>query len=68
MPALKADCRCEPSFTCGHCLRNMKPWHWTPSDPAQPKAHVCTGLCGACCLPDPGRREPFVARYQRGKT
>ena len=20
------DCRCDPSSTCGYCLRNAKPW------------------------------------------
>lgn len=29
MPARSADCRCKTSFTCGHCLRNMKPYHFT---------------------------------------
>jgi hypothetical protein len=26
------DCRCEGNFTCGHCLRNAKPWHYTLSN------------------------------------
>lgn len=28
-----ADCTCIPNrFTCGYCLRNAKPWHYTLSD------------------------------------
>ena len=23
-----ADCRCKERFTCGHCLRNAKPYVW----------------------------------------
>lgn len=22
-------CKCEHNFTCGECLRNAKPWHFT---------------------------------------
>lgn len=25
-------CKCESNFTCGYCLRNAKPWHYTLSD------------------------------------
>lgn len=25
------NCRCEYNFTCGYCLRNAPPWHFTPS-------------------------------------
>lgn len=32
--ARSVECRCDPSFTCGYCLRNAKPWHWTPSTEA----------------------------------
>lgn len=28
-------CRCESNFTCGHCLANAKPWHFTPDTPAK---------------------------------
>lgn len=31
MSAKSAECRCESNFTCGHCLRNAKPWLFTPS-------------------------------------
>ncbi len=24
-------CECLSNFTCGYCLRNAKPWFWTPS-------------------------------------
>jgi hypothetical protein len=24
------ECRCDPRFTCGFCLRNAKPWLYTP--------------------------------------
>jgi hypothetical protein len=27
--ARSADCRCERSFTCGHCLRNAPPYFFT---------------------------------------
>lgn len=28
-----AECRCEENGgTCGHCLRNAKPWLFTPTD------------------------------------
>lgn len=26
------ECRCEPRFTCGYCLRNAKPYFYTLSD------------------------------------
>ena len=26
------ECQCESNFTCGYCLRNAKPWHFTLSD------------------------------------
>lgn len=29
MAARSAECRCESNFTCGHCLRNAKPCHYT---------------------------------------
>jgi hypothetical protein len=29
--AKPVDCTCTHNFTCGVCLRNAKPWHWTPS-------------------------------------
>lgn len=25
------ECKCESNFTCGHCLRNAKPYFFTPS-------------------------------------
>lgn len=31
-PVRSAECRCDRSFTCGHCLANAKPYHFTPSD------------------------------------
>jgi hypothetical protein len=27
-----AECKCESNFTCGHCLRNAKPYHFTLTD------------------------------------
>jgi hypothetical protein len=30
--ARSVECRCESRFTCGHCLRNAKPYHYTLSD------------------------------------
>lgn len=33
--ARNAECRCESSFTCGYCLRNMKPWIFTPRSSAE---------------------------------
>jgi hypothetical protein len=24
------ECKCEPNFTCGYCLRNAKPYFFTP--------------------------------------
>jgi hypothetical protein len=30
--AKSAECKCESSFTCGYCLRNAKPWHYTLSN------------------------------------
>ena len=29
--ARNIECQCEPSFTCGYCLRNAKPYFFTPS-------------------------------------
>ena len=26
------ECRCDPQFTCGYCLRNAKPYFYTLSD------------------------------------
>jgi hypothetical protein len=26
-----SSCRCDPRFTCGYCLRNAKPLHYTLS-------------------------------------
>lgn len=31
MSTKRADCQCEASFTCGVCLRNAAPGHFTPS-------------------------------------
>jgi hypothetical protein len=28
-PSIK--CQCNYRFTCGYCLRNAPPWHFTPS-------------------------------------
>jgi hypothetical protein len=31
MAARSVECKCEQGrFTCGYCLRNAKPWLWTP--------------------------------------
>jgi hypothetical protein len=30
-----ADCKCESNFTCGYCLRNAKPWLFTPTPTKQ---------------------------------
>lgn len=30
--ARSIDCKCTYNFTCGYCLRNAKPWHWTPTN------------------------------------
>lgn len=27
--AKSIECKCESNFTCGYCLRNAKPWHFT---------------------------------------
>jgi hypothetical protein len=27
--ARNAECKCEPRFTCGYCLRNAKPYFFT---------------------------------------
>src|SRR5690242_19604474 len=29
--ARSSECQCTYNFTCGYCLRNMKPYHFTPS-------------------------------------
>lgn len=26
------ECKCTSNFTCGYCLHNAKPWHFTLSD------------------------------------
>ena len=36
MTSPNAECECTHSFTCGYCLRNRKPYHWTPSKPGEP--------------------------------
>lgn len=62
--ARSAECQCEYNFTCGYCLRNAKPWHFTPSTneeiiaraigqyrPSRPcSAHdqLAGGQCGDC--------------------
>lgn len=33
--ARSSDCECTRSFTCGHCLSNMKPWVWSRSTPEE---------------------------------
>lgn len=30
--ARSSECQCTYNFTCGYCLRNMKPWFFTLSD------------------------------------
>lgn len=30
--ARSIECECTNSYTCGYCLRNAKPWLWTPSN------------------------------------
>ena len=30
--AWSTECQCDHRFTCRHCLRNAKPWHYTLSD------------------------------------
>ena len=30
--ARSAECECDDSSTCGHCLRNAPPWHYTLDD------------------------------------
>lgn len=35
MSARSVECKCDPHFTCGYCLRNAKPPIYTPSSPAQ---------------------------------
>jgi len=30
--ARSIECKCDPQFTCGHCLRNAKPWFYTLHD------------------------------------
>ncbi len=29
--ARSIECKCDPRFTCGYCLRNAKPYIFTPS-------------------------------------
>jgi len=31
MMAKSVECKCDPRFTCGYCLRNMKPYFFTPN-------------------------------------
>lgn len=31
-PNVNVECKCDPRFTCGYCLRNMKPWFYTLPD------------------------------------
>lgn len=26
--AKSIECKCDPRFTCGHCLRNMNPYYF----------------------------------------
>jgi hypothetical protein len=33
--ARSAECKCTSNFTCGHCLANAKPYHFTPSTSAE---------------------------------
>ncbi len=51
MPARSADCKCTPSFTCGHCLRAAKPWHFTPSTTIAPRVYAGRP-CNTCGLPE----------------
>lgn len=30
--AKNVECKCESNLTCGHCLRNAKPYHYTLGD------------------------------------
>jgi hypothetical protein len=30
--AKNVECKCDDNTTCGYCLRNMKPYHYTLSD------------------------------------
>jgi hypothetical protein len=43
--ARSVECKCESNFTCGYCLRNAKPWHFTCSNgvviPAVPVDLAC---------------------------
>jgi hypothetical protein len=32
MKARNAECKCDPRFTCGYCLRNAPPYFFTLSD------------------------------------
>lgn len=32
--ARSIECKCDYNFTCGYCLRNAKPWVYTPSTSA----------------------------------
>lgn len=50
-----AECRCESNFTCGYCLWNAKPYHFTPrsigeimAEQAKPKNFITTtqGMSG----------------------
>jgi hypothetical protein len=42
---MNENCECSPNFTCGHCLRNAKPW-FGPGGPAQGRGELLP--CPAC--------------------
>jgi hypothetical protein len=51
MTAKNVECACASRFTCGYCLRNTKPYHYTLADgsvmyspnPAKFEGHVADG-------------------------
>lgn len=47
--AKSIECKCTYNFTCGYCLKNAKPWHWTASHPGDrlPLTFVNCAKCGA---------------------
>jgi hypothetical protein len=67
MKARSVECRCTNNFTCGYCLRNAKPWHYTlsdgsaiippPADFTQPAEDLTSRIARAraflrSCIPD----------------
>jgi hypothetical protein len=52
------ECKCTYNFTCGYCLRNAPPWHFTPTTVSEQAARPAGGVspCSRCG----GPRASFV--------